>query len=43
MLNKKVNFDFFIIKKLGDLAHEKLIDIIGRPGILDQYSIHTLK
>ena len=33
-----MNFDFSIMKKLWDLAHEKLIDIIGRHGILDQYS-----
>ena len=38
MLNNKVNFDFSIMKKLWDLAHEKLINIIGRHGILDQYS-----
>ena len=29
MLNSKVNFDFSIMKKLRDLAHEKLIKIIG--------------
>ena len=33
MLNSKVNFDFSIMKKLWDLAHEKLINIIGRYGI----------
>ena len=38
MLNSKVNFDFSIMKKLWDLAHEKLIIIIGRHGILDQCS-----
>ena len=38
MLNSKVNFDFSIMKKLWDLAHEKLINIIGRHGILDEYS-----
>ena len=38
MLNNKVNFDFFIMKKILDLAHEKLIIIIGRHGILDEYS-----
>ena len=27
MLNSKVNFDFSILKKLWDLAHEKLINI----------------
>ena len=26
------------MKKLWDLAHEKLIDIIGRHGSLDEYS-----
>ena len=35
MLNSKVNFDFSIMKKLWDLANEKLINIIGRHGILD--------
>ena len=43
MLNNKVNFDFSIMKKLWDLAHEKLIDILGRYGTLDQYlwmSVH---
>ena len=29
MLGNKVNFDFSIMKKLWDLAHEKLISIIG--------------
>ena len=29
MLNSKVNFDFSIMEKLWDLAHEKLINIIG--------------
>ena len=38
MLNNKVNFDFSIMKKLWDLTHEKLVNIIGRHGILDQYS-----
>ena len=38
MLNSNVNFDFSIMKKLWDLAHEKLIDIIGRHGSLDEYS-----
>ena len=38
MVNNMVNFDFSIMKKLWDLAHEKLIKIIGRHGILDQYS-----
>ena len=38
MLNSKVNFDFYIMKKLWDLAHEKLINIIGRHGILNEYS-----
>ena len=35
MLNSKVNLDFSIMKKLWDLAHEKLNNIIGRHGILD--------
>ena len=33
-----MNFDFSIMKKLLDVAHEKLIDIKGRHGNLDQYS-----
>ena len=32
-----LNFDFSIMKKLGDLAHEKFINMIGRHGILEQY------
>jgi hypothetical protein len=38
MVNNMVNFDFSIMKKLRDLAHEKLINITGRHGILDEYS-----
>ena len=38
MLNNWVNFDFSIMKKLWDLAHEKLINKTGEPGVLDQYS-----
>ena len=38
MLSSKMNFDFFIMKKLWDLAHEKLIYITGGPGLLEQYS-----
>ena len=37
MLHNYVNFDFSIMKKLLDEAHGKLIGIIGRHGILDQY------
>ena len=37
MLNNYVNFDFSIMKKLLAVAHEKLINTIGRHGILDQY------
>ena len=37
MLNNQVNFDFSIMKKLLDVAHGKLINIIDRHGILDQY------
>ena len=37
MLNNYVNFDFSIMKKLSDVAHEKLTKIIGRHGILAQY------
>ena len=38
MLNSKVDFDFSIMKTIWDLAHEKLIDIIGRHCIFDEYS-----
>ena len=38
MLNSKANFDFSIMKKLRDLAHEKMINIIGRHGVLNEYS-----
>ena len=37
MLNSKVNFDFYIMKKLWDLGQENLVDIQGSYGILDQY------
>ena len=37
MLNNYVNFDFSTIKKLWDLANEKLVNIIGGLRILDQY------
>ena len=33
-----VCFDVSIMKKLWDLAHEKFINIIGRYGILNEYS-----
>ena len=35
----------FIMKKLWDVGHEKLINIIGRHGILDIFMIvsHTLE
>ena len=35
MLNNYVNFDFSIMKKLWDVDHEKLINIIRKHGILD--------
>ena len=35
MLNNYVNFDFSIMNKLLDVAHGKVINIIGRHGILD--------
>ena len=38
MLNSKVNFDFSIMKRAWDLAHEKFINKKGRHGILDEYS-----
>ena len=41
MLNNYVNFDFSIMKKLWDVGHEKLNNIIGRYGILD--ISHTLE
>ena len=34
-----MNFGFSIMKKLWDLAHEKLINMIGRYGILNEYSL----
>ena len=45
MLNSKVNFDFAIMKKLWDVGHKKLINIIGRHGILDIFLdvSHTLE
>ena len=45
MLNNYVNFDFSIIKKLWDIGHEKLINIIGRHGILGIFMdvSHTLE
>ena len=45
MLNSKVNFDFSIMKKLWDVAHEKLINIKGRHGVLDMFMdvSHTLE
>ena len=33
MLNKYVNFDFSIVKKLWDLTHENLVNIQGGQGI----------
>ena len=38
MLNNCVNFWFFIMKKLWDLAQENLVDIQGSYGILDHYT-----
>ena len=32
-----LNFDFSIMKKLWDVVYGKLINMIGRHGILDQY------
>ena len=32
-----MNFDFSIMKKILDVAHGKLINIMDRHGILDQY------
>ena len=45
MLNNYVNFDFSIMKKLWDVGHEKLINIIGKHGILDTFMdvSHTLE
>ena len=36
-LNNYVNFDLSIMQKLGDVGHEKLIDVIGKHGILDVF------
>ena len=40
-----MNFDFSIMKKLLDVVHGKLINIIGRHGILDIFMdvSHTLE
>ena len=45
MLNNYVNFDFSIMKKLWDVCHEKLINLIGRHVILDIFMdvSHTLE
>ena len=44
MLNNYVNFDFFIMKKLWNVGHEKLNNKKGRHGILDIFKdgSHTL-
>ena len=40
-----VNFDLSIMKKLWDVGHEKLINIIGRLGNFDEFMdvCHTLE
>ena len=40
-----MNFDLSIMKKLWDVAHEKLINIKGRHGVLDMFMdvSHTLE
>ena len=40
-----MNFDFSIMKKLLDVAHEKLINIKVRHGVLDMFMdvCHTLE
>ena len=45
MLNTYVNFDFSIMKKIWDVAHEKLNNIKGRHGVLDLFMevSHTLE
>ena len=45
MLNNFVNFDFSTMKNLWDVGHEKLINMIGRHGILDIFMVvsHTLE
>ena len=45
MLNNYGNFDFSIMKKLWDVGHEKLSNIIGWHGILDIFMDvrHTLE
>ena len=45
MLNNYVYFDFSIMKKLWDVGHEKLINIIVRHGILNIFMdvSHTLE
>ena len=44
MLDNYVNFDFSFMK-LWDVGHEKLINIIGRHGILNRFMdvSHTLE
>ena len=37
MLNNYVNFYFSIMKKLWDVAHEKLINIKDGHGVLDMF------
>ena len=45
MLNNQVNFDFSIMKKLWDVAHEKFINIKVRHFVLDMFmdDSHTLE
>jgi hypothetical protein len=40
-----MNFDFSIMKKLWDVAHEKCINIKGRHSVLDMFMdvSHTLE
>ena len=40
-----MNFDFSIMKKLWDIGHEKMINIVDRHGILDTFMdvSHTLE
>ena len=38
-----MNFGFSIIKKISELAHEKLVDMMGGQRILDQYSWNNLR
>ena len=43
MLNSKVNFDFSIMKKLGDLAQENLVNIQGSAINLKKNNLYNFQ